>query len=249
MMSVFNSMKKNIPRLYQPVDLSIGLTMTLSDNAFRHAVKSLRLRENDVVVLFNGQGGEYYATLTSISKHHADVYIERFDEVSRESDVFVHLGQCISRPERMDYAIQKSVEVGVSEITPIIAERCQFKLPADRLSKRMAHWQQVIISACEQSGRTGVPKLHEPQPLATWIIDREGDCFVCDEAEIKQSHYQVGKRPVSLLIGPEGGLTADEKEACYRAGFNGFSLGSRILRTETAPVVAITLLQNLSNSL
>lgn len=241
-------MKKNIPRLYQSVDLAVGSRVTLSPNAFRHAVKSLRLRESDEIILFNGQGGEYRATLVSVKRDAADVTIDAFEAVSRELNLSIHLGQCLSRSERMDYAIQKSVEVGVTEITPLIAERCQFKLPSERLAKRLAHWQQIIISACEQSGRTCVPVLNMPQPLAAWVATTTGERLVCDGAVSSSIQYEaVQNNTISLLVGPEGGLTVSELELSYQHGFTGFSLGSRTLRTETAPIVAITLLQNSSN--
>lgn len=240
-------MKKNIPRLYQPVDLEVGATVTLSPMVYQHVTKSLRLRENAKIILFNGVGGEYSAHITRILRTHAEVYINTFNEVSRESEPSIHLGQCLSRAERMDYAIQKSVEVGVSEITPIISSRCQFKLPPERVSKRISHWQRIIISACEQSGRTYVPVLNSPITVSEWAASVSGFKLVCDGAADLQLADITPTTPINLLIGPEGGLAPEELETCYKHGFGGFSLGKRTLRTETAPIVAITLLHSLAD--
>lgn len=240
-------MKKNIPRLYQPVDLEVGATVTLSPTVHQHVIKSLRLRENAEIIIFNGKGGEYLAHITTVDRAHAAVCIDSFDAVSRESSLSIHLGQCVSRAERMDYAIQKSVEVGVSEITPILSARCQFKLPSERMPKRMQHWQRIIISACEQSGRTYVPVLNLPITVSEWAASVSGFKLVCDGAATSQLADMRSTAPINLLIGPEGGLAPEELATCYKHGFGGFSLGKRTLRTETAPIVAITLLHSLAD--
>ena len=154
----------------------------------------------------------------------------------------VHLGQGLSRGERMNYAIQKSVELGVAAITPLLTERCNVTLSAERLQKRLDHWRKVIISACEQSGRTRIPTIHPPQPMNNWIDHCEGLRFICNFNEDAQANTTRSSK-ASLLVGPEGGLTDNETSYAHQNEFRPLSLGPRVLRTETAAVVALTKLQ------
>lgn len=234
-----------LPRIYYPNQLSAGDVITLPKTSCQHVLKSLRLRDRDDIVLFNGQGGEFQGILNVTSRHEATVTLTHFSDVDRESSPYIHLGQCLSRHERMDYAIQKSVEVGVSEITPILSERCQVKLPRDRVEKRLTHWRQVIISACEQSGRTSVPRLNPPCGLMEWIASVEGTTVICNWSNDDWKPREKVKK-INLLVGPEGGFSPEESLNVKKQGVKTMSLGVRTLRTETAPVVAIVLLQNLS---
>jgi len=158
----------------------------------------------------------------------------------------VHLGQGISRGERMDYVVQKSVELGVDKITPLYTERCGVKISKERLAKKIAHWQAVAISACEQSGRCVVPQIMQPQTLSEWLSMQSGIAFVCDpKSNQRIPHNTEQPTSLSLLIGPEGGLTDDEIKSAYNAGLQSLSLGPRVLRTETAAVVSLSLVQHL----
>ena len=234
-----------ITRTYQPTDLALNTELTLDKPASQHLLKVMRLRINDSLIVFNGKGGEYQATLTAIDKQHAIVHLDQFIDISRESPISIHLGQGLSRGERMDYAIQKSVELGVAEITPLLTERCNAKLPADRIQKRLDHWHKTIISACEQSGRTQIPQIHPPAQLADWVKAREGLNLVCD-LEGRPFQPAPSQNQVNLLIGPEGGLTPEELDLAKQHQFNGLQLGPRTLRTETATVAALTIIQQVT---
>ena len=227
-------------RIYQNIILTVGASCLLDKPASQHLLKVLRLRVGERVIVFNGEGGEFEAELVSTAGGVAQLRVIEFIDIQREPELKVHLGQCLSRGERMDYAIQKSVEVGVAEITPLFSKRSTVKLSQERLLKRMRHWQQVIISACEQSGRTILPILHEPKPLAEWIAQCEGVSFICDVKPNVNNNHQF--KAANLLIGPEGGFDPLEIQLAYDHNFQSLYLGKLTLRTETAPVVAITQL-------
>ena len=229
-------------RIYQKSKLSVGDTVQLDKPASQHVLNVLRLRVGEELILFNGEGGEYHAKISGQTKQLAELSILAFDPVDRESALAIHLGQCLSRGERMDYAIQKSVEVGVAEITPLLSSRCNVKLADERIEKRLAHWQNIIISACEQSGRTRIPILHPPVELKDWVPQCKGLSFVADFQQNPIVHDSSIKQ-VNLLIGPEGGLTNDEIHFAHQHQFQSLSLGQLTLRTETAPIVAMTRLQ------
>lgn len=234
-----------IPRIYQLVELAEGSSIELDRTASNHAIRVLRLRTKDQLIVFNGQGGEYLAVIETVRRNSALIKIKTFHDISRESSLIIHLGQGVSRGERMDYVIQKAVELGATEITPLFTEYCNVKLTSDRLVTRLIHWQKVAISACEQSGRCIVPKINPPQFLEQWIRHSTGLCFVCHPAESIKSKLPVtSDNRMMLLIGPEGGLSNQEIKKATTFGFQILTLGHRILRTETATVVALTLLQH-----
>lgn len=228
-------------RTYQDVHLEVNADITLSGVASHHLLKVLRLRVGEQLVLFNGLGGEYVAELTDVSRKVATCRVLNFINVNREAGISVHLGQGLSRGDRMDYVIQKSVEMGVAEISPLFTERCQVKLDPARLEKRMSHWYGILISAAEQSGRTALPVLHKPITLKDWLSQCNGFGLVCD---FNQSNFAASEFQdhVSLLIGPESGFTNEELELAYQANFKSLSLGPRTLRTETAPIAALSTL-------
>lgn len=233
-----------IPRLYTPVTLKEGETICLEHQARQHLLRVLRARVGDSVIVFNGQGGEFEATLTEANRDNAVVTLSRFIDVERDSPLAIHLYQSISRGERMDYVIQKATELGIVSITPIFTERCTVKLTADRLEKRIAHWQSIAISACEQCGRCRLPEIKPALNLGGCLSQYQAPGFICDtEAQEPMRQYPKLNGEASLLIGPEGGFANHEIEAAKARGFQSLSLGPRVLRTETAPVVAITLLQ------
>ena len=236
----------HILRVYYNNDIKSNSSIKLDAKASHHLVRVLRIKMGDALILFNGEGNEYTATLTAIENKHAIVNVMSEQPGQTESPLQLELGQGISRGERMDYTIQKSVELGVSKIVPLFTERCGVTLTDKRLENRLRHWRNVIISACEQSGRCIIPELATAQPLNTWLTQkRNGLKLVCDpNAEKGLSDLPKTEKQVTVLIGPEGGLTDEEMQQEKNADFIGFSLGPRILRTETAAVAAVSLLQS-----
>lgn len=233
------------PRIHLSVPLIEGAEATLDERAHRHAVQVLRLREGDRLVLFNGKGGEYAATLVSVHRREAQALIgERLPGRPRPT-LPITLAQGISRGERMDFAIQKAVELGVTAISPLVTRRVQGH-DEKRLESRMAHWQGVVIAACEQSGRDDLPALNEPQLLDEYLENRarEGLALLLDPTAV-HGLSDIAERPktATLLIGPEGGLDNAELERAKITGFTPLRLGPRILRTETAALAAITAVQ------
>ncbi len=236
-----------IPRIYTPTALNSGNTIELDENAFNHAVRVLRLKQGDMLTLFNGNGGEYEAELTEVQKKRASANVGNFINNDCESPLPIILGQCISRGEKMDYTIQKAVELGVSEIVPLFSERCGVKLNQGRMGKRLRHWESVIISACEQCGRNQIPKLHEVLTLQEWQqrVDASLKLALDPTAVNSLATLTKPEKNVALLIGPEGGLTDAEINTVIKHGFTGMRLGPRILRTETAGLAAISTIQQL----
>ncbi|AEF56421.1 16S rRNA (uracil(1498)-N(3))-methyltransferase [Marinomonas posidonica] len=237
-----------IPRIFIDIELSENATIALPDTSFQHLCKVLRLKSGHPIRVFNGLGGQFHATLCDVEKRTASIAIGAFEALNNESAVKVTIGQTLSRGERMDYAIQKSVEAGVFAIQPLLSERCEVKLEDKRMQKRLSHWQQVATSAAEQCGRGIVPIVHPPLELTEWV----GDCndmlkFTLHHHSakpIKQFDLPTHKH-IALLIGPEGGLTENEVQHSEKQGFNPITLGPRVLRTETAPVVALSVIQTL----
>lgn len=232
-----------IPRIYVACDLATDHTIDLPDSAFQHCCKVLRLKDQHPLILFNGQGGDFEAELVNVEKRKAQVRIGVFRHLENESPLRVTIGQSLSRGERMDYAIQKAVETGVFAIQPLFSERCEVKLSEARLDKRLQHWQQVAISAAEQCGRGIVPQILEPQLLSDWVTKcNQSLKFVMHHhcAVPLQQMQTPTDHTIAALIGPEGGLTENEVEIAKSHGFLPLTLGPRVLRTETAPVVILT---------
>lgn len=218
--------------------------MALCEDAANHAGKVLRMQAGEALELFNGDGNNYAAVIIEVGKKQMVVDIQSSSENPIESPLKLHLGQGISRGDRMDFAIQKAVELGVSEITPLFTERCGVKLDADRLEKKREQWQKIVISACEQSGRSVVPPVHQPVTLEKWL-GQPDNCLKLTldpwtSATIKQLSPTDRLR---LVIGPEGGFSDREVAATTLAGFQPVRLGPRVLRTETAALTAIAALQ------
>ena len=237
-------------RIYYPHALQIGQTVSLIDQAANHLRNVLRAEIDDVCVLFNGDGYEYQAKIIALNKK--DVQVQITDNILclRQSPLIIHLGQGISRGERMDWVIQKSTELGVCEITPLITERCNVRLDNERWEKKRQHWQAVAMSACEQSGRTDRVTIHMPQLLNTWLQPPfTGMRIMLDPQANKNIKELATPTAIQLLIGSEGGLSDNEIQHATTAGFVGIQLGPRILRSETAPLAAISILQNLFGDL
>ena len=233
-----------LSRFYIDAPLSLG-EHELPEAQAHYIGRVLRMAEGDAVQLFDGSGQEYRGALLEVGKKRVRVQLDEAFAGQPESSLRIHLGQGLSRGERMDWAIQKATELGVSEITPIISERCEVRLKDERAEKRQVHWQQIAVSACEQCGRSTVPVIHAPVLMSEWLkaCDAELKLVLHPVAEPLVSHA----RPASLafLIGPEGGLSDAEVGQAQAAGFHSARLGPRVLRTETAPVVALAVAQQL----
>jgi 16S rRNA (uracil1498-N3)-methyltransferase len=230
-------------RLYTPCTLSLNTEIQLPEEAAHHFIKVLRARVGEDVCLFNGEGGEYHGVLSRADKRNAFVTLNQFIANDKTSPLKVHLGQVLSKGDRFDYAIQKATELGVTQITPLLSERCEVRLGNERLDKKMAHWQGVAISACEQSGLNIVPKINTPQSLETWIEQTQADLrFVLAPSVTGLPNPNQKPQSVAVLIGAEGGLSEREIKQTIEQGFAPWCLGQRVLRTETAPVAVLSVL-------
>ena len=242
-----------LARLYHQGELSREQHVQLSLRNSHHLVRVLRARENMPVQLFNGDGNNYDARLVAVDSKHCTVQVEHSSICDTESPVQITLLQGLSRNDRMDTCLQKSTELGVTNIVPVICNRSKYKLDARRQQKKMQHWQQIIISACEQSGRCVVPQLHEPVPLAAAMqsLDAGVQLFL-DPAAQASVVQQLGAEKASsysIAIGPESGFDAQEREHALQHGFQAASFGPRTLRTETAGPAVIAVIQALQGDL
>ena len=233
-----------LSRFFIDAPLSLG-QHELPEAQAHYIGRVLRHAVGDAVQLFDGSGQEYLGELIEVGKKNVRVELRETLAGMAESPLSIHLGQGLSRGERMDWAIQKATELGASQISPIVSARCEVRLKDERADKRMAHWRQIAISACEQCGRSSLPQINPPITLEQWLEQVEADLKLVlhPVAEPWASH----PRPASLamLIGPEGGLSEDEVQQAMARGFHAARLGPRVLRTETAPVVALSVAQQL----
>ena len=237
-----------IPRIHHPAPLSSGTHIELSDTAANHVSRVLRLPVDAPLILFNGQGGEFAATVTALDKRRVSVAVGDFHATEREPPLPLQLAQGISRGERMDYTIQKAVELGVHAIVPLVTERTVVQLKGERQEKRRTHWQRVAASACEQCGRNRVPQVESPVHLNAWLERFDGrltGLLLNPDADAGLGRLQAAGPAFALLSGPEGGFSGQEVAAARRAGFIGVRLGPRVLRTETAAVAVLASLQAL----
>lgn len=235
------------PRFFIDQNLVPGAHFILPPGAARHAVRVLRLAVGDTLHVFNGQGGEFGARIDHISKDEVAVNVVAFHAIECESVLDVMLAQGISSGERMDYTLQKAVELGVSLIQPIAARRSVVKLAGERADKRVAHWQGVVTSACEQCGRNRVPQVMPPLSLAAWLGQRPAGrlLFLSPLAESSLTELPRPDGLQILVAGPEGGFEPDEIAALQSAGAIPVRLGPRVLRTETAALAALAAMQTL----
>ena len=235
------------PRLFSDQPLTPGNQVVLKGNVAQHLGRVLRARAGDHISLFNGDGQEFAATVLTVSKREVSVDIGEAATPKTESPVHTTLGLCLSKGDRFDWAIQKATELGVGAVTPLYSERVDFSIPQGRVEKRIAHWQQIAISACEQCGRVKVPSITPPQSLAVWVenvsAEQKWVLHCADNTDASASAMTPGTpRDAALLIGPEGGLTDQEFAAASAEGFQLLQLGPRVLRTETAPAAALSVL-------
>jgi 16S rRNA (uracil1498-N3)-methyltransferase len=235
------------PRFFLDQPLAPGARLMLPPGPARHAARALRLAPGDALILFNGRGGEYPAQIERIQKEDVAVRVTAYDDVERESRLRVLLAQGISSGERMDYTLQKAVELGVGAIQPIAARRSVVKLSGERADRRVAHWQGVVNSACEQCGRNHTPMVAAPLALADWLGQQPAGrlLFLSPLAESRLADLPPAAAQQILVAGPEGGFEADEIAALHAAGAIPVRLGPRVLRTETAALAALAAMQTL----
>jgi 16S rRNA (uracil1498-N3)-methyltransferase len=249
----------------------LGEKIELDKPAVVHVMTVLRLGLKDKIILFNGDGDEYPADIIDARHHHVSVLIRDKIAASKESPINIHLGQVISKAERMDYTLQKATELGVNKITPLFSTRCDLHFKGEREERKMVHWQRVLVAACEQCGRNQLPGLLAIQQLKDWLKNAsnasnasnadntsngshannarlETKIFLDHHSEKSFKDISIGNS-VGILVGPEGGFTFEEKQYAIEQGFTGITLGPRILRTETAGLVAISLIQFLAGDM
>lgn len=234
------------PRIYTPAALRSGTTHALPESAAAHVTRVLRLAAGDPITLFDGSGTDYDATLSVVARSSVTAEVGEGKDVDRESPLTVTLLQGVSRGARMDAVMQKATELGVWAIQPVLAERSVVRLDAERGQSRLEHWQRIVISACEQCGRSVVPEVRLPCSLDDTLASLEPGTvgLTLDPAGTAKFDELLGTAGrVALAIGPEGGFTANEIRTLTGAGFRGLRLGPRILRTETAPLAALAILQ------
>ena len=236
----------SVPRFFAPVQLPLGAEIDLPERVARHCAV-LRLRRGDAIVLFNGEGGEFSAELTRVSRGDARAHVTSRQTPERESPLVIALAQCVSSGDRMDATLQKSTELGVSRIVPIASGRSIVRLSSDRADRRVAHWRNVVIAACEQCGRNRVPEIGAIIGFDGFLGQAATDglrLLLAPDADRDLKQLEPPSK-VTLLVGPEGGLAPEERQRAERSGFIPVRFGPRVLRTETAPLAAIAAMQAL----
>jgi len=233
-------------RIFQASPLESRATLRLNEKASHHLANVLRAKVGDTLTVFNGQGCEHHAVIQQINKKSVEVELLDLLPNKSESPIRICLAQGIARGEKMDYIVQKAVELGVHTVMPLVTERCNVRLQGDREEKRIQHWQAVVVSACEQSGRSVLPEVMSPMTLAEWLPTVSADKrFVLSPhvSEKMPTDDLPANASIVLLIGPEGGLSDQEVALAQQYGFLPLNLGPRVLRTETAALAAVTVLQ------
>lgn len=237
-----------VPRFYCAIDLVPSSQLRLPESAAHHALKVLRLKRGDRITLFNGGGGEFDASIHQAQREGVVVDVGKYLPVERESALNIRLVQGLSSAERMDFTIQKAVELGVSEIQPLTAERSVVRLSGERAERRLRHWQNVAAAACEQCGRNRIPQVGQLANYAEWMSLSDASPLRVLMSPLASTCLRELPPPtgqVELLAGPEGGLTEFELGLAQKAGFHPIRLGPRVLRTETAALAAISAMQAL----
>jgi 16S rRNA (uracil1498-N3)-methyltransferase len=234
-----------LTRVYVDAPLASGMRVTLQGSAAGHLTRVLRLRVGEALTVFNGAGGEYAASIEHAHAGRVAVAIGELRAIERESPLTLTLAQGVSRGERMDLVVQKATELGASGLTPVLAERSVVRLTAQQAERRLNHWRAIAIAACEQSGRNRLPAIASPVPLKDFLRTSDGSMRLVLSPAATATLADLPRlvSAVTVLIGPEGGLAEAEQEAAVAAGFKPVRLGPRVLRTETAAIAALTLLQ------
>ena len=239
---------KRLPRVYFPGEVPAHGVCELPPEQSHHIGRVLRLAAGDALILFDGRGNEYDATIERLGKTNVTLTTSEARQVDRESPLDVTLAQGISAGERMDYTVQKAVELGVNVIQPLTTERSVVRLDAERGSRRVAHWQSIAVSACEQCGRNRVPAVHAVTTLSAWLGAHDTKArriTLAPQASMRLAELPRAGGSIVLLVGPEGGLSPREHADAVTTGFTAMRLGPRVLRTETAAVAALAVLQTL----
>jgi len=236
-------------RLYVRAKLAPGSEISMGEDQTRYLGRVLRLQVGDTLSVFNGEGSEFAATIANIAKDSSLLSIGERIETNMESPLKLHLVQGVSRGERMDFVVQKATELGVKRVSPVLTKHGGVKLSADRAAKRRDHWQKIAESACEQSGRTRPPLIDMPMPLKIWLEsrtqDHDIDLILRPNAQASLASIPAPATKICLLIGPEGGFSGGEYDAAEITGCKAVTFGPRILRTETAAVAAIAVVQSM----
>lgn len=239
------------PRFFCSDNLFSGQTLELDLATGHHASRVLRLKPGDTIVLFNGQGGEFKARIENIRKTSTIVSVGQFEATERESPLSIEIAQAICVNEKMDWIIQKSVELGATSIQPLFTARSIVRLSEERTKKRLQHWQKIIISACEQCCRNRIPVISPPLTITDWLSYRKTDkpnhldfmLSVNGDQRLKNFPEPLPITPVTLAVGPEGDWTPEEEIILDQSGFNALQVGQRIMRTETAALAALAAIQ------
>ncbi len=236
-----------VSRLYVPQPLTPNQTVELDEDNAHYVRTVLRLKPDDTITLFNGDGREYASVLGEVSRKHVRLSVQSCNAHTVESPLQVILGLGVSRGDRMDLSVQKAVELGANKITPLLTERCVIQFTAEKKQQRLHHWQKIIQHAVEQSGRTVMPELTEVEAIQNWVNHQDTGLkvFLDPYAENNLTDLQPTDATVVLLTGPEGGFTEQERKLAVSAGFTPVRLGNRILRTETASIAALSAVQML----
>ena len=229
-------------RVYSSRPLTIDEQCDLDDRASHHLARVLRVKTGDRLSVFNGDGNNYQGAVVSASKHQVSVLIDSTEPAETESSLNTCLALAVSKGDRFEWAIKKATELGVTSVVPILSQRVDVRLSPERWQKKQEHWQQIVISACEQSGRAVVPEVQDPTTLSQWLSEVEADCKLVLDPEATPNALHDQPTSIALLIGPEGGLAPSELKLTSENGFSAMRLGPRVLRTETAPLVALSVL-------
>jgi len=236
---------RHVPRVHVTQPLQAGEDIELPADKGHHLRNVLRARPGDPLVLFDGHGGEWRAVVAAVDKRRVTAHVEAHVETGRESPLRLTLAQGVARGDRMDFAIAKAVELGVTAIQPLFTERGKVRLKGERLTRKSEHWRRVAISAAEQSGRERVPAIAEPQRLDDWLSTTTGDGVVLAPGAGRGLSDLPARDTATLLVGPESGLSEAEIERAVEAGLARIDLGPRTLRTETAGIAALAALQTI----
>ena len=232
-----------IPRIYIDTPISTGSLISLPIEAHRHIANVLRLKEKNKLILFNGLGREYLSEIISVEKKTTVVSVKNESDISSQSAINIELGLALIKNDRFDFALQKSVELGVNSITPLMAHRSTIKLDSKRARKKQAHWQGIIQNACEQSGQNYLPAMNPLHSIADWLASSTTAGIVFEPTASHTLSSLRAEKNLRVIIGPEGGFTEVELELISQHGFDKVKLGPRILRAETAAICAVSALQ------
>jgi 16S rRNA (uracil1498-N3)-methyltransferase len=234
-----------MPRIHAPGPLQTGATLALPAGAARH-VQVLRMQPGESVTLFSGAGGEYDAVIERMGRSEVEVRVGGHRAIEREAGREVHLALAMPANDRMDWLVEKAAELGAASVQPLVSERSVLRLAGERAAKKQQHWQAIAAAACEQCGRNRVPVVHDVAALSDWVASCDANgakLLLSPEDGARPLHAAAPGAPALwVLSGPEGGLSAGERERALAAGFSAVSLGPRILRAETAPIAALSVL-------